>query len=145
MRFLSFAVTALAASVAVAGMLLPAGAADSVRPKTPQDWAQLPTEPARGCIWIRNINSFSAVDDKIMIVREGASKRYKVTFHGRCPSLRHSNRIQVYRPFSSCLSRGDQISFVDSFFFPRGMHYETCSIAQIERIIVPQMQGQLAR
>lgn len=145
MRFFTLAMTALAASVGVAAMHLPAGAADTVRPKTAQEWAQLPTEPARGCIWIRNINGFSAVDDKVMIVREGAAKRYKVTFHGRCPSLRHSNRIQVYRPFSSCLSRGDQISFVDSFFFPRGMQYETCSIAQIERIVIPQMQGQLAQ
>jgi hypothetical protein len=73
-------------------------------------------QAASSCIFVRNINDFKAAkDEKSMILRDSPSKRYNITFLGRCSGLRFTETIAVRAVGGQfCLTPGDSISFFDA-------------------------------
>jgi hypothetical protein len=94
-----------------------------------------------GCVWRRNISGWQPVDDYTMIVRQG-SKRYLVTFDGRCRGQRDQFGMQITRGYGSCLGEGDVVNFTSSPFghgYRNALH-DSCMIRKIE--IAPDKTAQ---
>ncbi len=60
------------------------------------------------CAWANQLDSFSLIDDKTIILKQSASKRFKVKLTNSCRDLRFEERIAV-KSATSCLSRGDTL------------------------------------
>jgi hypothetical protein len=98
----------------IAAILLPIGAAQA----------------ANNCVFVRNLNDFKAAnDEKSLIISDSPSRKYNVTFLGRCSGLRFTEVIAVRAVGGQfCLTPGDSISFTDA-----GMRRQ-CMIDKIEPI-----------
>lgn len=85
---------------------------------------------ANSCIWVRNLNDFKpANDEKSLIIRDSPSRKYTVSFMGRCIGLRFTETIAVRSVGGMfCLTPGDSISFNDG-----GMR-QMCMISKIEPV-----------
>jgi hypothetical protein len=82
------------------------------------------------CVWTRRISGWTPVDDYQMVVTQG-TKRYLVTFSGKCRAQKHEQAIRVSRHWGSCLSPGDSVDFVSPFGYGPG-YYGSCMISKVE-------------
>lgn len=79
--------------------------------------AQQPTEapaakPQRQCFWTRDVNSFSAVDEKTVNVRVGVRDYYQFEMLGRCPDVDWSNEIALISRNGSSICSGMDATIV---------------------------------
>jgi hypothetical protein len=94
--------------------------------------AAKPLKPA-GCVWSRQIRDWSPVNDETMIVRQG-SKRFLVTFNGRCRDSRYEYAMGVDTRYSSCLRAGDRVTFRSPFGYAPGRMNFPCTIKKVEEL-----------
>ena len=78
--------------------------------------ATLSTRAADQCVWVHNIDNFRpAQDEKSVIISDSPSRKYTVTFQGRCLGLRFTETIAVRSVGNMfCLTPGDVVSFSDN-------------------------------
>lgn len=90
-------------------------------------------QAADQCVWVHNIDNFrSAQDEKSVIISDSPSRKYTVTFQGRCLGLRFTETIAVRSVGNMfCLTPGDVVSFSDNGARQR------CMISKIEPVAPP--------
>lgn len=88
--------------ILIAGALIALAAAPAIATETDKP----DREPS--CAWANQLDSFSLIDDKTIVLKQSASKRFKVTLTNSCRDLRFEERIAV-KSATSCLSRGDTL------------------------------------
>ncbi len=84
--------------------------------------------PERGCVNVRNITSFDAIDDQhIYIKARGQQKHFLFTMYGGCFGLRSAHTIAVKDTLSSVCSN----SFGEVVYRDMGRGLESCRIRTI--------------
>ncbi len=106
-------------------------AAPSGGPGAPPPAAK-PLKPA-GCVWSKHIRDWNPVDDRTMVIRQG-SKRFLVTFNGRCRDSRFEYGMGVDTRYSSCLRAGDRVTFGSPWGRAPGRMAFPCYIKKIEEL-----------
>ncbi|MFN7174306.1 MAG: DUF6491 family protein [Thermaurantiacus tibetensis] len=126
----------LALALALAG---PAGAVDRAAERAAESArvAALPeTDPPRRCMLLRNIQETRLIDQKTLLVRESASRWFRVTLPEPCPAI-GDNRIAVWRVPTGQVCAGDPFDVVD----PIGsISYGFCTLGAFQ----PVDNGRLA-
>jgi hypothetical protein len=87
------------------------------------------TRPPRApCVFVDQIDSFQYIDEKSAILETSPSKRFKVTFLGKCRELRWAVFARVEARPGICLTKGDKLVV--------GRHgfEERCVITSIEAL-----------
>lgn len=77
---------------AAAGLLALGLAAPAALAQDPAPEAQA-GEDAPNCVWLRNINGYTVLDDQHVVLNGGVSRHYLVTTRTRCSGLRFGVQI----------------------------------------------------
>jgi len=93
--------------------------ADAVSPQIEeQTQADSPaTLEAPRCVQVRNVNGYSVIDDRHVLLNGGASRHYLVTTRNRCPDLRFGMQLgfsfgrtaRLCRPFIEHIVTGGPV------------------------------------
>jgi hypothetical protein len=146
-----FSTAALTLGLGAAALAAPAGMAPypgqgaaAAPPPPPGEGGMAPQPGADAprkrptCVWTRRIDGWNPVDDTTMIVTQG-SKRYLVTFSGKCRQQKYEHAMRISRHRGSCLSPGDTVDFTSPFGYTP-MYYGSCMISKVE--IAPDRTAQ---
>ncbi len=107
------------ASLVLAALSLPAFAEEPAKPAD--------EDAPRKCAFARQIDGWSYVDDKTIMIKQGVSHEWKVTLIGNCSRLNWVHAIGVKSRGAGCVTSGDQIVYEEP-----GMGHGTCTIDTIE-------------
>lgn len=66
-------------------------------------------ENSRPCAFVKQINNFTAVDDRTAIIETSPWRRYKVTFFNTCRELKWAWSIRIDARPGICLTPGDTL------------------------------------
>lgn len=83
-------------------------------------------DPGQACARVQQINNFKYLDDTSAILETGPSEKFKVTFSGKCPALKHATAIRVESHPGMCLRPGDVIVFSLDGVIP-----ERCTVSSV--------------
>ena len=116
----------VAALLSVTG-LVPLAAADDVPPRGPQT-----NSGPRPCAFVREINGFSMVDDRTVLITTSPRRQFKVTFINVCRDLKWANSLALDSfPGGSCLNPGD------AMIVAHGGIPDRCIVQKVEAVPPP--------
>ena len=122
-------------SLAVAGALtLAVGAAG--QPEAPASNPHV----APSCFWIRDVDNFSATDDRHLYLRVGPRNVYLLTLYGNCLELSWVHHIALRSRASSNICEG-RTSDLDVFDREVGVGRQECPVLSVRRLTPDEVQA----
>ena len=123
------------ASLAVAGALtLAVGAAG--QPEAPASNPHV----APSCFWIRDVDNFSATDDRHLYIRVGVRNVYLLMLYGNCLELSWVHHIALRSRASSNICEG-RTSDRDVFDREVGVGRQECPVLSVRRLTPDEVQA----
>ncbi len=123
----------LVAALAALALAVPAAARDRAaeRAAEAERVAALPaTGEARRCLMTRNIQETRMIDARTLLVRESASRWFRVTLPAACPGI-GDNRTIVWRSPQHQACAGDPFEVIDPI---SGITYGACTLGDFQPV-----------
>jgi hypothetical protein len=119
--------TVLTRSAAAAALLVMLSTGGSSQAADPPATAKA---AARHCFWTRDVNNFSALDDRTVNIRVGLKDIYSLDLFGACPDIDWTQKIGIESRGGSSICTG----FDATLIVPSTIGTQRCTVRNIRKL-----------
>jgi hypothetical protein len=99
-----------------------------------------PARAGRSCFWVRDVNNFSAPDNRTVYIRVGVSQVYKLTLFGNCLDVSWVHHIGLASHGVSNICEGPNPD-LDVFDREIGIGHQRCPVTDVRKLTPDEVKA----